>query len=158
MTDSLRHGWRAARRVWRAARSATSAAVRAVAPRPADDRGSATAELAVSLPALVLLLFTALTAVVAVRTQLECVDAAREAARSAARGDAGVAAGRRVAPSAAVVAVVPEGDVVLATVSVRLHPLGDQGPGFLITATAVAAAEPGVGAGGLGDHSLGAQQ
>ena len=50
------------------------------------DRGSTTVELAMSLPALVLLMLAGLTAVSAVRTQLECVDAAREAARAVARG------------------------------------------------------------------------
>src|ERR1700730_9449154 len=41
------------------------------------DRGSATVELAASLPALMLLLFAGLTAISAVRTQLQCYDAAR---------------------------------------------------------------------------------
>jgi hypothetical protein len=111
----------------------------------AGERGSATAELAVSLPALVLMLFVALTAVVAVRTELECVDAAREAARSAARGEPGEVAGRRVAPAGASVTVSRGGDLIRATVSVRVHPLGGRMPGFDVSASAVAAIEPGVG-------------
>jgi hypothetical protein len=114
--------------------------------RPAD-AGSATVELAVSLPALVLMLFAALTAIMAVRTQLECVDAAREAARSAARGESGTAAGARVAPDGASVDVSVGSDTVRTTVSVRLNPLGGRLPGLDITATAVAAMEPG----GAGD-------
>jgi Flp pilus assembly protein TadG len=104
--------------------------------------GSATAELAAALPALALLLFAALTAVSAVRTQLECVDAAREAARAAARGESGEAAGMRVAPAGSSVSVTVEGEQVRATVRVRTHSLGGRLPGFDIAATAVAAAEP----------------
>jgi len=109
------------------------------------DGGSATAELAVSLPALMLMLFVALTAIGSVRTQLECVDAAREAARARARGEPGEAAGRRVAPPGTVVVVVVEGDIVRAMVSARVHPLGGRLPGFAVTADATALIEPGAG-------------
>ncbi len=117
---------------------------RSTAPRTGE-RGSATVELAVSLPALVLMVFTALTAVLAVRTQVECVDAAREAARAAARGESGHTAGIRVAPDGASVNVITGGGTVRATVRVRVHPLGGRLPGIDIGATAVAATEPGVG-------------
>ncbi len=102
-----------------------------------------TAELAVGLPALVVLLLAALTAVSAVVTKLECVDAAREAARAAARGEPGEAAGRRVAPDGAVVTVASDGELVRATVSSRVRPLGPHLPGIEVTATAVAEREPG---------------
>jgi hypothetical protein len=107
------------------------------------DRGSATAELAVSLPALVLMVLTAMTAVVAVRTQLECVDAAREAARAAARGEPGVEAGELAGPDGARATVVRDVDTVRASVRATVHPLGPWLPGFDITAVAVAAVEPG---------------
>lgn len=100
------------------------------------DVGSATAELAVCLPALVLLLATGLMGLTAMRTQIECVDVAREAARAAARGDP-VAPGM---PGASVM-VSTDGDVVRATVVVRFSPGGGL-PGFDITATSVAAVEP----------------
>jgi hypothetical protein len=102
-------------------------------------------ELAMSLPALVLLLSVALTAILAVRTQLECVDAAREAARAAARGESGAAAGQRVAPAGASIDVVTDAGNVHTTVRVRLNPLGGRLPGLDISASAVAATEPGVG-------------
>ncbi len=51
------------------------------------DRGSATAELAVSLPALVLLLMVGVLAIVAVTNQLGCVAIARDTALAAARGE-----------------------------------------------------------------------
>jgi hypothetical protein len=101
----------------------------------------------VSLPALVLMVFLALTAVVAVRTQLECVDAAREAARAQARGEPGEAAGRRVAPRGAFVRVTTEGDTVRASVAARVRPLGGRLPGFDIRAEATALIEPGVAGG-----------
>ena len=50
-------------------------------------RGSVTAETAAMLPALMVVLAAALWAIQAVAVQLECVDAARVAARAAARGE-----------------------------------------------------------------------
>ncbi len=114
------------------------------ARRSGMDRGSVTAELAVGLPALVLLLLAGLTAVLVVLAKLECVDAAREAARAAARGDSGVTAGGRVAPHGATVSVGPDGDLVRVTVRTAVRPLGGHLPGFTVSATAVAQPEPGV--------------
>lgn len=105
------------------------------------DRGSATAELAVALPALILLMFVALTAVRAVLTTVECVDAAREAARAAARG--AVAAGQLAAPPGAIITVSADGATVRATVQVRVHPLGGELASFVVRGSAVAAIEPG---------------
>ncbi len=105
-------------------------------PNTVRDAGSATAELAVCLPALVLLLATGLMALTAMRTQIECVDVAREAARAAARGDPVVPG----MPGASVT-VTADGDVVRATVVMRWSPGGGL-PGFDITATSVAAMEP----------------
>ncbi|MGH3727192.1 MAG: TadE family type IV pilus minor pilin [Micromonosporaceae bacterium] len=107
------------------------------------DRGSVTIELAVGLPALVLLLLGALTAVSAVVTKLECVDAAREAVRAEARGEPGVAAGRRVAPDNAKVTMSRHGDTVRARVSTLVRPLGPHLPGIEVAAVAVAEREPG---------------
>ena len=74
--------------------------------------------------------------------QVRCIDAAREAARLAARGDDGAASvvARRIAPDGAVVDVGRQGSVVVARVSVRAAL-----PGLRIAAEAAAAAEPGVG-------------
>ena len=54
-----------------------------------------TAETAVVLPVLLLVLAGAVAAVVVVGAQLRCVDAAREGARAAARGESGGRGGRR---------------------------------------------------------------
>lgn len=107
------------------------------------DRGSFTAELAAGLPALTLLLFAGLTAVGAVTTKAQCVDAAREAALAAARGEQGVAAGQRSGPPGADVTVTVDGDVVVATVRAPVGPLGAHLPTLTVTAKAVAAVEPG---------------
>ena len=124
---------------------------RSAGPRPAGtgatiraDRGSATVEFAVCLPALVLLLGAGLTSVSAVRTQIECVDAAREGALAAARGSDGAAAARRVAPAGAAVSVGISGNTVEATVSVRIAPMGGRMTGFTVSGSAVAAVEPGM--------------
>jgi Flp pilus assembly protein TadG len=109
---------------------------------PGHDRGSFTAELAAGLPALMLLLIAGLTAVVAVSTQLQCLDAAREAAIAAARGESGLAAGTRVAPAASDVDVAVGADAVTATVRARVRVLGGHLPLITVRATAVAAREP----------------
>ncbi|HEV7756566.1 MAG TPA: TadE family type IV pilus minor pilin [Mycobacteriales bacterium] len=114
------------------------------------ERGTVTAELAVALPVLVVLLVAALTAVSAVTTQMRCVDAAREAVRAAARGEVdGAALGRRVAPPGATVTVEGPGaaatgdGTVSAVVSAPVRPLGRWLPAPAVSATAVAAREPG---------------
>jgi Flp pilus assembly protein TadG len=113
------------------------------ARRRTRDRGSATAELAMGLPALLVLLFAGLTAVGAVTTKLQCVDAAREAALAAARGEPGTEAGQRAAPAGADVSVIVEGDTVTATVHAPVPLVGGRLPGLRVDASAVAAAEPG---------------
>jgi hypothetical protein len=72
---------------------------------------------------------------------VRCVDAAREAARLAARGDdasASVAA-QGIAPYGAAVQLRRDGEFVVATVTARSPLL----PGIIIAGDAVAAAEPG---------------
>ena len=72
--------------------------------------------------------------------QVRCIDAAREAARLAARGDDGNAtkAAHTIAPADAVVDVRREGGSVVATVSARSVLLA----GLTIRAQAMAAVEP----------------
>ena len=107
------------------------------------DRGSFTAELAAGLPALMLLLLAGLTAVISVTTKAQCVDAAREAALAASRGEAGAAAGARSAPPGATVSVTVGRDEVTATVRAPVRALGARLPRVSVAATAVAAVEPG---------------
>ncbi|KUI36894.1 pilus biosynthesis protein TadE [Mycobacterium sp. GA-2829] len=78
----------------------------------------------------------------AVGAQVRCIDAAREAARLAARGDDGSATrvAARIAPDGARVDLTRDGGVVVARVSSRPALLF----GVTITAQAVAATEPGV--------------
>jgi hypothetical protein len=97
----------------------------------------ATAELAVSLPALALLLAVGLGALAVVRDQIECVDAAREIALADARGEA-------PAPVGGVsIEVSTDGDVVRVVVRRHRPLLGGLLPGIDVSATAVAAIEPG---------------
>lgn len=108
------------------------------------DRGSYTAELAAGLPALILLLLVGLTAVNAVTTRSQCLSAAREAALAASRGESGAAAGARAAPPGASVSIRIDGDKAVATVHAPIRTLGARLPRLTVTATAVAAVEPGV--------------
>jgi len=77
-----------------------------------------------------------------VSMQVRCVDAAREAARLAARGDDGSAAvaAQRIAPDGAAVQLRRDGELVVASVTARSPLL----PGVTIAADAVAALEPGM--------------
>lgn len=115
--------------------------------RPGADRGSFTAELAAGLPALMLLLLAGLTAVSAVITKAQCVDAARDGALAAARGEAGEAAAARVAPLGARIQVVSDGDVVTVTVTASPQVLGRGLQRLTVRASAVAAPEPGTASG-----------
>ena len=105
----------------------------------------ATAELAVALPVLVLVVATAMTAVSVLLAQLRCVDAAREGARAAARGEPTAlvrSVAVRVAPDGAAVAVTTDGDQVSVRVSARVGVVGGLLPEFQVDGTAVALREP----------------
>lgn len=109
---------------------------------PGRDRGQFTAELAAGLPALVLLLLAGLTAVVAVSTRMQCLDAAREGALAASRGGPGEAAAARVAPDGASIHIATSADSVTASVTAPVPLLGSHLPHLTVHATAVAAREP----------------
>ncbi len=105
-----------------------------------------TAETAVVLPVLLFVLLCAVAAVTVVGAQLRCVDAAREGARAAARGETAavvVELAGRIAPDGAVTTVRPAGDRVRVTVSVQLSPLGPVPLRTRVSAEAVAQREPG---------------
>jgi len=106
------------------------------------DRGSTTAELAVGLPALVLLLLFGLGAVNATLARMQCVDAARDAALTSARGGDGTGTGQRRAPGGATVSVALDGQRATATVRLVVHPLGRYLPAVAVTGSATADREP----------------
>jgi Flp pilus assembly protein TadG len=110
--------------------------------RPGRDRGSFTAELAAGLPALMLLLGFGITAVIAVSARMQCLDAAREAALAASRGEDGRAAAARLAPEGATIHVGGEDDSVTAEVSARIRMFGTDLPGIVVSGDATAAREP----------------
>ena len=89
-----------------------------------------------------LLLLVALTAVVAVSTRMQCLDAAREAAIAASRGESGAQAAARVAPAGSDLEVVQGADTVTVTVGAQVRVLGGDLPLITVRATAVAAREP----------------
>jgi hypothetical protein len=101
-----------------------------------------TAELAMALPVLVLLLAVGLGAVAVAGQRVRAQDAAREAARALARGDP--ASARRLveqlAPGAAV-SLSRSADLSVAQVSLVVRPPGGW-PAVRIEAHAVAATEP----------------
>ena len=97
-------------------------------------------EAALGVATLVAVLVLCLAGITAVSMQVRCIDAAREAARLAARGDerSAVAAARGIAPGGAGVQLRWDGRFVVATVIARSNLL----PTLAITATGVSAVEP----------------
>ena len=111
------------------------------------EAGFVTAETAVVLPVLFLVLAACIFVLAAVGAQLRCTDAAAVAARAAARGDTAPAvraAGRAVAPRGADVEVDVGAERVHVEVSAAVHPFG-QGLSYLpavhVRGRAVAARE-----------------
>ncbi len=97
-------------------------------------------EAALGIATLVVVLVLCLAGATAVSMQVRCVDAAREAARLAARGDqrSALVVARRVAPSGARVEVRRDGEFLVATVVAHSKLL----PAIDIAAKAVSAVEP----------------
>lgn len=112
-----------------------------------SDDGSATAEMAVALPVLILVLAAALWALSAVAAQLRCTDVAAAAARAAARGEAPtqvVLRARGAAPRGATVTVQPTGSDVVVRVSALVRPFGglaERLPAVRVAGSAAAANE-----------------
>lgn len=134
----------------------TSVAAGPLALRAGTDvgeRGAATAEAAVVLPLLVSVAVALVWLVALASTQVRVVDAARETARAAARGETDAAAveqGRRVAPDGAQFQVTRSAEVV--TVRVVAEVRGPGGllaflPAVPLSSEAAAAPEPGTGQG-----------
>lgn len=106
-----------------------------------------TAEAAVVLPVLMLVLAAALAAVAVVTAQMRCTDAAREGARAAARGESDAAV-REIAASSApegsAVSIGRDTDTVTVRVDASVGMLGSLGPSMRVSAEATAALEPGL--------------
>ena len=105
----------------------STAAGRWKAAAPLADAGMLTAETAIVLPVLVLVLAGALWVLLVVAGQLQCIDAARAGVRLAARGEAGataVDAARRAAPDGARVRVRRGAGTVAVTVTAVVRPFG----------------------------------
>ncbi|TWH23681.1 hypothetical protein L618_001100000150 [Rhodococcus rhodochrous J45] len=105
-----------------------------------EDEGGVTVEAALAVASLVTVLVLCLGAVLGIAYQVRCHDAAREAARLAARGDQAraVDVATRVAPPDARVAVREEMDLIVAVVTAESPLL----PLLTLTAEAVAVREP----------------
>lgn len=91
-------------------------------PSACGERGMATAEFAVVLPAVVLVLALSLGALGLAWDQIRCVDAARAGARAASRGDSAgavILVAGRAAPSGAEVSIGGAGGLVRVSVVSR---------------------------------------
>jgi Flp pilus assembly protein TadG len=88
------------------------------------DTGAVTAETAIVLPVLIVLLLVGLWAVGVVVANIRCVDAARDVARAVARGEPGDVAkriGERSAPAGAAVGISREGADVRVVVAAEVN-------------------------------------
>lgn len=82
-------------------------------PRNPHEAGAVTAEVALVLPVLLVVVLLGLWAVGAVITNIRCIDAARDTARAVARGESPEAAqriGQRSAPEDAAIKITQEGN------------------------------------------------
>ncbi len=104
------------------------------------DAGAVTVEAAFGVAALVAVLVMCAAGIQAVSMQVHCVDASREAARLAARGDDADArtVARRLAPPGATVEVRHDGGYVVARVTATSRLL----PAIAIAAESISAMEP----------------
>lgn len=105
-----------------------------------------TAEIAVAMPAVVVLVMGGAMAVAVMTTQLRCVDAAREGARAAARDEPAGAVrdlAARAAPSGAEIRVLATGNRVTVSVSARPRQLLGVLPRLQVESRAVAVREAG---------------
>jgi Flp pilus assembly protein TadG len=105
-----------------------------------------TAETAVVLPVLLFVLAAAVAVVTVLGAQLRCVDAAREGARAAARGEPDTAVSRlvgRLSPDGAETRVSGDADEVRVRVTVRVAPVGALPFAVTVSGDAVAVREPG---------------
>jgi Flp pilus assembly protein TadG len=117
--------------------------------RPAaGDRGTVTAEVAVALPALVLVTVVLVWLVSVAAAQIRCADAAREAARALARGDQSASAEAlvaRTAPDGSSMTSETEKGLVEVSVRATVRPPGSLGhllPASTVIGSAVAWQEP----------------
>jgi Flp pilus assembly protein TadG len=101
-----------------------------------------TVETAICLGGVLIVLALVLAGLSALLGQIQCTDAAREAARLAARGETEQAreVAARIAPSGSTVAITVTGDTV--AVVVAAHPVGEVLPGLTMHAEAYAVREP----------------
>ncbi|MEV0372825.1 TadE family type IV pilus minor pilin [Streptomyces sp. NPDC050636] len=91
------------------------------------DAGFVTAEAAVVMPVLVVVVAALIWGLMAVCARIECADAARAGARAAARSEPGPAvlrAARAAAPQGARVVLAREGDLVRVRVAAELPGVG----------------------------------
>lgn len=115
--------------------------------RAGGQRGAVTAELALGLPLVLAVTVGLVWLLAAASAQIRVVDAARESARSVARGDSEAAAravASTIAPDGADVEVVIEGGRVAVTASADVAGPGgmfDFLPGVTVSSRAVAVME-----------------
>jgi Flp pilus assembly protein TadG len=110
--------------------------------RKPNDRGAATVEAALALVAFVTFLGLTLCGITAAIDQVRCVDAAREAARLAARGEPeeGKKAAARIAPTNAKITIDAKGDHI--EVNIQASPASGLLPDIRLHAEAFAVREP----------------
>ncbi len=120
-------------------------------PLRGRDAGTVTAETAVVLPALVVVLVLCLWSVTVVGQQLRCIDAARVGARALARGETSAkarTAAQGAAPEGAIVTVHSADGLAVVDVRYSAGMPGLGGPSVQIGSRAVAAMEDEVEGGG----------
>ena len=110
--------------------------------REPADRGMVTVETAICLGGVLIVLALVLAGLSTLLGQIQCTDAAREAARLVARGETDQAKqiAAKIAPGGATVTITVTGDTV--AVLIAAQPVGGLLPGVTMHAQAYAVREP----------------
>jgi Flp pilus assembly protein TadG len=112
--------------------------------RKPDDRGAVTVEAAAAMATFAVVLGLSICGLMAAADQVRCVDAAREAARLAARGEPEQAkqAAARIAPANAKITITKNGEHI--EVDIYATPAKGLLPGLELHEEAFAVSEPGI--------------
>lgn len=122
-------------------------AARASPGGPGRQRGAVTAEIAAALPALALVVLAAVWTISLGLAQLRCADAAREAARAAARGEQTATVrevAQAVAPGSATIRITEGNGLVFVECAVPMRPpvpFADRLPAPTVRSSATAVEE-----------------
>ncbi|QSB05452.1 TadE family type IV pilus minor pilin [Natronoglycomyces albus] len=125
---------------------------RATASPTRREGGFATAEMAMALPVVTLVLAAAIWSISAMGTHIRAVDAAYSGAIAAARGEDATVAASSYVPAGSAISLTESHNTVTVTVEVPIRPLGGLTPDLSVSSSATASKEPRLPVEGNDEH------